>query len=387
MDTQFTETTLNTLATEPGADFITDDVLVADPIMETQPATGTSPATTDSQESGSSQSPDLPDGFTEAPQDPEHMDLGKVKKYAKWIKIYRNVSDDKGDFLDDKKLELKAKKLCDDLASMDLKLEEAPQLWIDRITQLVREEYIPAVNRAENNSIGILTKYRIRHGLLLNFQKILVKKHLKKNWVVWFVETYGPRMLRSAQDYMRIAEVSNAIRYAVFGKERLLGIVKNLPETDVADPIGDFLLANGIEFDPNVEPDHEEIRVQADIAIARMSFNKNSLQEVPDDKLEAFIRGGNHVKPAIVEELKRVKAANNDLNRHMEILIERKGKTTKDEPSKAESYRKTLDKFLELTEEAMKDSIYLRAIDHDLYQRLKAKVLELEARFTDSASR
>jgi hypothetical protein len=387
METQFAEATGNTLAKEPDVNFITDDVLVADPITETPPATETSPATTDSQDSGSSQSSELPAGVTEAPQDSEHMDLGKIKKYDSWVKTYLVVSDDNGDLLGDKMLELKAKKLCDDLASMDLRLEENPQLWINRITQLVQEDYIPAVNRAENNSIGILTKYRIRHGLLLNFQKVLVKKHLKDKWVVWFVKTYGPRMLRSAQDYMRIAEVSNAIRYAVFGKERLLGIVKNLPETDATDPIGDFLRDNGIEFDPNVEPDHEEIRVQADIAIARMSFDKNGLQEVPDDKLEAFIRGGNQVKPAIIEELKRVKAANNDLNRHMEILIERKGKTTRDEQSKAESYRKTLDKFLDLTEEAMNDSLYLGAIDHELYQRLKAKVLELEARFTDSASR
>ena len=33
----------------------------------------------------------LPEAVTEAPQDPEHMDLTKVQDYGKWVKAYLNV--------------------------------------------------------------------------------------------------------------------------------------------------------------------------------------------------------------------------------------------------------------------------------------------------------
>jgi hypothetical protein len=147
---------------------------------------------------------DLPPGFTEEPQDPEHMDLRKVPEYRKWFKAYRNVSDDEGHLLDDLDLEKDVKEMCKDLSSMDLTLEESHNLWIDRITDLVLR-YDSTINERENTTAGVFAKYRIRLGMLLNFQKELVKHRLKQNWTKWFPENYETISLRSAQEYMRIA--------------------------------------------------------------------------------------------------------------------------------------------------------------------------------------
>ena len=198
----------------------------------------------------------LPPAVTEEPQSPEHIDLRKVKPYQKWLNAYLDVSDDQGEFLRDNTLEADVKVLCDELDSLEL--GEGSDL--NALIELVREiliRYASTVNLSENVSIGMITKYRIRQGMLLRHQKKLVTEGLGENWIEWFKKHYDSGLLRSYQDYMRIAGVQNPIKYAVFGKERLLGIIRQLQNTDGDDPIGDFLADNGLDFAVEVETDPE----------------------------------------------------------------------------------------------------------------------------------
>ena len=332
------------------------------------------------------QEENLGEGVTKEPQDPEHMDLRDIENFNTWLDSYLKVSDDAGEFLGDTGIEKQVRDLCDVLREKDLENEENPQRLLDQITELVKR-YSPMVNKADNTTTGIITKYRIRQGALLIAQKKLVKK-LEKKWKEWFNTEYGNTLLRSAQDYMRIAEIPNSIQYAVFGKERLMQIIRQLGDTESGNPIGDFLRSHGIQFNSDEEGDLDEFRIQTDIAIERGKLNKNGLQEVQDEKLEAFVRGGNKLKGQTIENMKYTKVAGGDLNRYMDMLITSGGS---DEPEqapqfKAQFYSKKFKNFIALTETALSDDAYLRNIDQQTCKQLKKMLLEIVKKLTPEAS-
>jgi hypothetical protein len=330
---------------------------------------------------------ELPPGVTEEPQHVEHMDLTKVQGHRKWVRSYLNVSDDEGELLGDKKLEKEVIRLCDDLSGMDLDLEENPEFWLDKITLLVKS-YSAKVSLTENTSIGIVTKYRIREGMLLNAQKVLVKNGLKKGWMEWFKETYGKRLLRSAEDYMRIAEVPNSIRYAVFGKERLLQIIRLIGKLTGDDPIGVFLSKHGIDFDPTVELDVTELKNQTSITLNHQKLVKAGFKQIPKEKVDALVRAGGEIEDKHIKYLKAISQANGDVLVHMDTLIATGGKfdPIAAPDRKAEAFRKTVDRFLDLAGDAIKDSGILSRMDLSLCQQLKARIIELEAKLTPATA-
>jgi len=172
---------------------------------------------------------DLPENVTLGPQDPEHMDLSQMQKQQldMILRPYLSVSNDKGEFIGDLDLEREVKTMCKDLEVIDLeKVKNAKELF-DTISDLALR-YTPKINGAENISQGILTKYRIRLGMLLIALKYIIKYKLNGKWTDWVGEKFGKSFLRSAQDYMRIAETKNIIKYAVFGTGRLLQVIKRL---------------------------------------------------------------------------------------------------------------------------------------------------------------
>jgi hypothetical protein len=289
---------------------------------------------------------DLPPGVTKEPQDPEHMDLRRVPGYPNWVKAYLNVSDDEGHLHGNLDLEKEVKTLCEDLESMDLDMEEDPELWVNKIKDLTLR-YNSTINMRENTCAGVFTKYRVRLGKLFNFQKELVKNRLKLKWTEWFPENYPTISLRSAQEYMKIAEYPCAIRYAVFGTQRLLKIARQIGKPEGDDPFGKFLEDNGIDFDPEEETNHEELNVVTDIAIARQKLNRDGLDEVTDDKVEELVRKGIELNPNRVNELKLAKAQG-DLAEYVDGLIENGGKADPimTPERKADSFKKTLDRFL-----------------------------------------
>ena len=148
-----------------------------------------------------------------------------------------------------------------------------------------------------------MTKYHIRQGLFFLLLKILVKERLGLNWVKWFSDNFDKKHLRSAEVYMQIAQVQNSIRYAVFGKERLLQIIRQIDKKDLnkEDPIGDFLRKNKIDFDPKLETELQQVRDEADIAIEKEKLSKAGITEISNEQVEALVLNKrklttNHIK-------------------------------------------------------------------------------------------
>jgi len=325
---------------------------------------------------------DLPPDVTEEPQDPEHMDLRRIPGNPKWVKAYLNVSDDEGHLHGKLDLEKEVKALCEDLESMDLDMEEDPDWWINKIKDLTLR-YNSTINMRENTSAGVFTKYRIRLGMLFNSLKELVKNRFELKWTEWFPENYPTISLRTAQEYMKIAEYPGAIRYAVFGKQRLLQIARQIGKPEGDDQIQKFLEENGIDFNPEVEPHSEELNKVTDIAIARRKLNREGLEEVNDDKVEELVRNGIELNANRVNELKLAKAQE-DLAEYVDGLIENGGKADRimTPERKADSFKKTLDRFLEKTDIAIEDDEYLSEVNLELWSQLKEKVLTLEQKIT-----
>jgi hypothetical protein len=324
--------------------------------------------------------PPLPPNVTDAPQHPEHIDLRKVKANRKWLRVYLKVSDDEGDLLGDKKLEREIIQCCDELSSLDLSAEEDPDALIARIKEVI-ERYQKTINLAENTSVGTITKYRIRLGMLYSALKVLVSKKMGYLWTVWFKKNFGDSQFRSAEDYMRLAEVRNCIRYAVFGKERLIQILPHLNDSAGEDPIGDFLSENGIDFDPGNVSEYTEIRTQTDIAIGLNRLAKAGLAEIGRDKVEAFIRNGIELEPKHVKALLAAKNAGKDVCEEMTNLISSGGKVERSPATpeaKAENFKKALARVADLAKDALEDSAYLRKVNLADIRALKNQLVALE---------
>jgi hypothetical protein len=280
-------------------------------------------------------------------------------------------------------LEQEVKKLCKELDSVNLYLEENPTLWVDKIKD-VATRYTEKLNISENTSFGIHTKYHIRQGYFFGRLRLLVKERLGKSWMQWVDDNFGKSLLRSIEDYMRIADVSNSIRYAVFGKERLLEIIRQLDKKNLkkTDPIGDFLRNHEIEFDPKSGLDVKELKVKADIAISLKKLANEGLEQVSAEKVEAFFRGGHEIEPKHIRELKIIQKTRGDLNAYMDELKATGGKIkpTQTAEMKSNGFKKTLDRFMSQAVDALKDQEYLGQVDIDLCKRLKDKLLELESK-------
>jgi hypothetical protein len=331
---------------------------------------------------------DLPNGVTNEPQDDEHATLSDIQVSIGDVGTYLAVSDDSGELLRNTDLEREVKDFCNRLDNMNYETIQDPQTMVNQIKELM-DRYAPLINKAENCTTGIITKYRIRQGKLLLAQKKLVKFRLGRNWTQWFSDNYDRRMLRSAQDFMRIAEIPNSIRYAVFGKERLRNIIRQIGEPAGNDPISTFLGSHGIQFDPAAEADYDEFRILTDIAIERTKLDNNGLQAVNNEKLEAFIRGGHQIKKPIITQLKHTIEAGGDVNAYMDSLINSGGMIERipTPQTKARKFKRSIQNFLQVTQNAIADQEYLTEVDYETYQQLKQMVLQLEEIFSQAAAK
>ena len=323
---------------------------------------------------------ELPESFTLEPQDKEHIDFREVKDYESWIYIYRLISDDKGKLLGDPKLELTVKNRCDELEMINLYRAENPELLVEKLLELTNR-YTIRLNTAENVSFGIMTTYRIRQAQLLLILQILVKNRLGRNWIQWFSDNFDKRQLRSAEDYMRIAQVQNSIRYAVFGKERLLQIIRQIDKKNLnkEDPIGDFLRENRIDFDPKLETEFKEVRDEADVAIEKEKLSKAGITEISNEQVEALVLNKRKLTSHHIKQLALAKEKGYDLEEKMEKIVNgEKNEPLQTRETKATGFVNTADKFLKAIENALADQEYLTKMNLEKFNRLKEKIQELE---------
>jgi hypothetical protein len=330
---------------------------------------------------------ELPENVTAEPRNEEEAHLDKFKNDQAVIRTYLKVSDDYGELLGDKDLETEVIECCKQYMTVKPKDIKEPEAALQQLVDL-SNRYVRQINKSENISIGITTKYRIREGMLFNIQKKIVKKVLELNWTEWFDENYNRSLLRSVQDYMRLAKVPKIIGYAVFGKEQLLEILRRIGKPQGKDPIGDFLSSNGIDYNPEMEFDVTELKIVTDIAIARQKLNSEDLEEVSDEKIEALIRSGLDLTTTHINQLKLVKSTQGNLGQYIDNLIATGGtvEPIQTPETKSRSFKKILDRFLDQTATALDDDQYLGEVDLELCRQLLEKIQQLQQKLTSSAN-
>jgi len=322
----------------------------------------------------------LPAGVTEAPRTEEEMHLKHIRQWPDALKVYLQVSDDAGEVLGSKVLEQQVKSFCDQYANPKAEVRDPAKVL--ESAKEVATRYTLQINMVESSLTGIITKYRIRQGELFLIMKSLVKATEGPKWIEWFKDNFDGREFRSVQDYMRLAKIPGIIRYAVFGKERLLQILRQLSAADkeTADPVGAFIERKGIDFRPAEEVDAQELRIEADIAINHQKLLEAEIMEITKEMVEVLVRNGKEVESSHIRELKAAKEADRDIVTRFQEILASDGRV---EPvmtptRKAEGFKKTTDRFLKAMESAIQDAEYLSQVSAETIASLKDKIQHLE---------
>lgn len=270
--------------------------------------------------------------ITNEPQNEEHLHMRLLGESASLRGLYLNVSDDSGQFFGDMNLEIK---MIDFLGqSKELARRGSSEAIKQMMPELiaVSKSYQRQINFAMNVSNGILVKHQIRLGSIFMYQKRLLKKiSPEKNWMEWFNETYGPSNLRSAQDYMRLAKTPNIIRYAVFGKERLIEILRAIPSfASSDDPIGAFLAKYGFIYDPEGETSMDDWRSSIDAAIAmekirQVEKNQELDLELSFEQVKKLIDNNVPVESRVINNMVIIKEAGGSVADYIETSVLGKG--------------------------------------------------------------
>lgn len=320
---------------------------------------------------------------TNEPQNEEHLHMGLLGDSLPLRQVYLKVSDDEGQFFDNMSLE---KTMIDFLGQVKT---SAKNLSAEALRQLLSQlvdvstAYNRQINLATSVSNGILVKHQIRLGSMFLYQKKLLKKiNPEKNWVKWFDETYGLSNLRSAQDYMRMASTTNIIRYAVFGKERLMEILRAIPSfMSQDDPIGAFLAKYGFTFDPEKENFMEDWRSSIDAAIAMEKIRQVEKKEdielgMSFEKVKKLIDGYAQVNSKMISDLVIIKEAGGNTDEYIEKSILGKGSKNiqLERSEKQESVQRISKMLKELVEFYAKDTGALSDINVSAINDLKQSV-------------
>ena len=330
----------------------------------------------------------LPEGVTEEPQNEEHMHLKHIKHSPSLVEVYLSVSDDGGNLLEDIDLE---KQVVDFIESYQQTSVES----IENLDSVINESrdlyqrYSIKVNRTDSISSGIVTKYRIRQGMLLNIEKRLTKLK-NKQWIDHFAEVYGRKHLRTAQDYMSLANIPHIMRYAVYGKERLMEIKRAIKALGISgdDPVAAFLARHNIPFDPEDSENEEslaELKLNVDSAIAMTKIKKIE-ESRPDefgarpDLIKKLVGLGITIGNGIIKDMVIVKESNGDVNQHLENVyitggqgnsIVKPTKSVQGFPKLVASFKTTVDYIRENADLA-------QSIDRTKIEDLERAITELK---------
>lgn len=324
---------------------------------------------------------------TDEPQHEEHLHMGLLGGSAPLKAVYLKVSDDTGQFFDNMDLE---KTMIDFLGqSKTLARNGSAEVIKQMMPRLiaVSKAYQRQINFATNVSNGILVKHQIRLGNIFLSQKRLLKKiNPEKNWVEWFNENYDSSNLRSAQDYMRLAKTPNIIRYAVFGKERLIEILRAIPSFAMSDdPIGTFLSKYGFTYNPEGETSMDDWRSSIDAAIAmekiRQVEKSQELElELSFDEVKKWVDCNGPMDSKVINNMMIIKEADGNVKDYLDTTAVGKGSPNIqiERVEKQESVQRISKKLKEIVEYYTKDTDAVSEINvsaiNDLRQSVDALV-------------
>jgi len=271
-------------------------------------------------------------GITDEPQHKEQLNMRVLGDSASLRAMYLKVSDDRGELFGNIELEnamialsAEAEKVIRTGSS-----DQAREFMVKLAD--ISSQYHRQLNLATNMTNGILVKHQVRLGQMYIQQKRLFKKIDKTaSWLDWFKDKYRASSLRSAQDFMKLAKTPNIIRYAVFGRERLLEIIRVIdPSSESQDPIGDFLKNYELVFDPEEEVFMEDWRAGIDTAVAMEKIKKIEAKEkislgITLGEIKTVIDGGVPVDSTIISNMLIVKESGGSVTEYLERTVLGKG--------------------------------------------------------------
>ncbi len=326
--------------------------------------------------------------ITDEPQNEEHLHMGLLGDSLPLRDVYLRVSDDEGQFFGNTELEEAVKRLISESQKMikEGSVEQKKALMTKMID--ISSQYCRKLNFATNLTAGILVKYQIRLGDLYIQQKRLLKKiDVNVNWLEWFKQTFGASKLRSAQDFIRLASTPNIIRYSVFGRDRLIEILRALsPLGTSSDPIGEFLIKYGFTFDPETEEFMDDWRAKIDAAIAMEKIKKIERREdisldVGFEQIKALVDNNVPVDAGLISNMLIVKESGGRVSDYLETTVLGKGSKPVqiERAEKRESIQVLSKKLKEVVAFYSKDAEAVSQISMDHINSLKESVEALAA--------
>ena len=340
----------------------------------------------------------LPKDVTEEPRTPEEMHLKHIRQWPNAVKVYLDVSDDKGEVLGSKVLDRRITKFCDLYLNSNAEIKDISEIKdlakaIEETTGMATE-YILQTNMVESRYSGIANKYRIRGGMVFIILQRMVKATKGPKWIVFFKANFDGREFRSVQDYMRLAKIPGIIKYAVFGKERLLQILRQLSEADwkerqndagkkEIDPVGAFIARKGVSFNPTQEVDAQELRIETDIAINHEKLLGAGITEITKELVDVLVRNGREIESAHVRELKIAKDAGRTKRQIIKRFKEFVASDGRPEPlmtpeRKAEGFKKKTKQFIKTMESAKTDAEYRGQANVELINSIMEMLQQLD---------
>jgi hypothetical protein len=180
---------------------------------------------------------------------------------------------------------------------------------------------------------------------------------------------------------MRLAKAKDIIKYAVFGKFRLLQILRQIDNyEEQKDPIGAYLKANRVDFKPEEETDFEDVRMKADVAINYQKLIAAGLTGITKRKVKVLVLNGKEIESKHIRDMLLLKNGDGNVVKHFDALIagDNDPPPVLTNERKAVIFKKTADRFLKVLENAIDDVHYLGEIDQEYYNQIKQKIIDLE---------
>jgi hypothetical protein len=289
------------------------------------------------------------------------------------------ISEDAGQLLGNVRIQEYVDDTCQKIRNLGKKDVEDPRLLLENLKELAII-YTRQINFREGSVGGAITKYRIQQGMLF----LAIKKAVRfagKKWSDWFKENFSGREFRSVQEFMQLAKKPSSMTYAVLGKDRLLKILRlNKEDNTLEDPIGDFLKAKNLEFNPEDSTSLEAVKNRIDVEINYQKLLNAEIDTIPKEKVQQLVDKGKQIFGAHIRELQFLKDTNGDLLSHMDTIIDNGGKAVLvDTPErKAQNFKSTAERFLKVVDTAMADGQFFPFISIDTLRQLKTKIEEME---------
>ena len=175
--------------------------------------------------------------------------------------------------------------------------------------------YFSQHNRSWSAVLGTFAGYAVTTGRILIELKALAKECDKK-WEPWAAENLAFMSPRTRQAFMQLAAVPAIDDYPHFGKERLLLLAAATKPYTSDDPIGDFLKAHDLYFDPEAEIDLDAYKEAVDIALDHDRL-KNAGVVVRKDSIRKYKMDGKKINTSLINVLKTVQRSGGDPNKSL----------------------------------------------------------------------